>query len=485
MSTRPVAIALALLLASSACDRKGEPAREPLPFEKALPAVKPSAPVAAAAAKVEATGLPAIADLVEQVKAAVVNVEVKSMAAAQEPDEMLPPFMGGGPGMAPPVQQGLGSGFIIDERGFVLTNHHVVTDAVDIRVKLEDGRSYDAEVVGKDPLTDVALLKLKGDIAKLPTVALGDSDAMRVGEWVMAIGNPFGLASSVSLGILSARARNIHAGPYDDFLQTDAAINPGNSGGPLFNLKGEVIGINTAIVGSGSGIGFAVPSNLVRALVPQLQASGEVTRGWLGVSVQDLSEELAAALKSGAKEGAVVLDVNRGSPAEIAGLQRDDVIFELDGRPLKNAGDLTRRVALLKPDGKVELTLSREGKQKKVTAQLGTRPDLEGLSKKPPRAKSPTEEEHSRIGLLLRDLDAETRMTGMPAEGALVMEVQSGSPAERAGLVAGMVLVEANRKPVKNTRALVEQMKALDPGATVLLRAARPGGKSLHALTLP
>jgi len=242
-----------------------------------------------------------LAPLVESVKGAVVNVEVQARARAARTRIALPPGWSEHFGLpeAPqggaPLQQGLGSGFLIDAQGLLLTNNHVVDNAERVRVKLEDGRAFDAEVLGRDPLTDVALLRLKDAPADLPHVSLGDSDAVRVGDFVLAIGNPFGLSSSVSSGILSARARDIHAGPYDDFLQTDAAINPGNSGGPLFNVKGEVIGMNTAILREATGIGFAVPSNLIHSLLPQLK-EGTVSRGWLGLSIQDLTPDLARAL---------------------------------------------------------------------------------------------------------------------------------------------------------------------------------------------
>src|SRR5713226_2480902 len=257
----------------------------------------------------EVIGLPSLAPLVESVKSAVVNVDVQSRVTAsqfstgsEESDDFFDRFFGA-PGRGgrrrgrEQIRQGLGSGFIIDSNGTVLTNNHVVEGAVAIRVRLDDGRTFDAQVVGRDPLTDVAVIRLKGKVEKLPFVRLGDSDAMRVGDWVVAIGNPFGLASSVSAGIISAHGRNITGSSYDDFLQTDAAINPGNSGGPLFNLRGEVIGINTAIVGGGTGIGFAVPSNMARDMLGQLE-KGKISRGWLGVGIQDLTSELAKALNA-------------------------------------------------------------------------------------------------------------------------------------------------------------------------------------------
>src|SRR5262249_53642510 len=274
------------------------------------------------------------------------------------------------------IRQGAGSGFIIHPNGTVLTNNHVVEGADAIRVRLEDGRSFDANVLGRDPLTDVAVVKLKGKVENLPVVPLGDSDSMKVGDWVLAIGNPFGLASSVSAGIISARARQIGAGPYDDFLQTDAAINPGNSGGPLFNLKGEVIGINTAIVGGGTGIGFAVPSNIAKALLPQLEKEGAVSRGYIGVHIQDLNPDLAKGLSVPVKEGAVISDVVDDGPGKAAGLQRDDVVTAIDGQKVSSGGALSRAVGLKRPGTTSTLNVYRGTKQMELKVHLATRPDL-------------------------------------------------------------------------------------------------------------
>ncbi len=231
----------------------------------------------------------------------------------------------------------------------------MVEGAFNIRVKFDDGRTLEAEVLGRDPLTDIALIKLKSPPANLPVLQLGDSDAMRVGDWVVAIGNPFGLASSVSAGILSAKAREIGATQYDDFLQTDAAINPGNSGGPLFNLRGEVIGMNTAIVSGGAGIGFAVPSNLAKALIPQLEKNGSVTRGYIGVKLQNLTPELAKALNVPQTTGALINEVTKNSPGDKAGLKSDDVVVSLDGKKVDSNSALTPPVALRPPGSTVTL----------------------------------------------------------------------------------------------------------------------------------
>ncbi|ATB26746.1 trypsin-like peptidase domain-containing protein [Melittangium boletus] len=441
----------------------------------------------------EAQALPSLAPLVESVKSAVVNVDVQSKSGASEEYEgMRNPSFGSedpwsGRRREQPIRQGTGSGFIIDPKGLVLTNNHVVEGAVAIRVRLDDGRSFSAEIVGRDPLTDVALIQLK-KADKLPTVKLGDSDAMRVGDWVVAIGNPFGLASSVSSGILSARARNIHAGPYDDFLQTDAAINPGNSGGPLFNLKGEVVGINTAIVGGGTGIGFSVPSNLVKALLPQLEKDGAVTRAWLGIGIQDLNAELAQALKLPVNDGAIVNLVNDDSPAGRAGVRTDDVIVAIDGQKVSSGGELTRSVALKKPGSTSTVELFRDGKKQAVKVQLGTRPDLENRGVRPRRGEESDEQSsRARVGLSLNNVDPRLtqRMGLKTSQGALITEVQPGSPAERAELEPGMVVVEADRKPVASAEALAALIRKAPSGSTVLLRVVLPNGRMLRALPIP
>ncbi|MET0402750.1 MAG: trypsin-like peptidase domain-containing protein [Cystobacter sp.] len=440
----------------------------------------------------EAQALPSLAPLVESVKGAVVNVDVQSTAGGRGERSGSPfeRFFGGElppGGSRQPIRQGTGSGFIIDSKGLVLTNNHVVEGAVSIRVRLDDGRSFDAEIVGRDPLTDVALIRLKR-ADNLPTVKLGDSDAMRVGDWLVAIGNPFGLASSVSSGILSARARNIHSGPYDDFLQTDAAINPGNSGGPLFNLKGEVVGINTAIVGGGTGIGFAVPSNQVKALLPQLEKEGAVTRAWLGIGIQDLDEDLSRALKLPVTEGAIINQVSENSPAGRAGLKLDDVIVAVDGQKVTSGGALTRSVALKTPGSTSAVEVFRDGKRQTVKVQLGTRPDLENLGVRPRRSEEGEEQSSkARVGLNLNNLDPRIaeRIGLKSTQGALVTEVVPGSPAERAQLEAGMVVVEVDRKPVTNAQELAGIIRKAPAGSTLLLRVALPNSRSLRALTLP
>ncbi len=437
--------------------------------------------------------LPSLAPLVDSVRSAVVNVDVQARRAAASNEEgvdedQMERFFGRGGGARNQLKQGAGSGFIVDPRGLVLTNNHVVEGAVIIRVRLEDGRAFDGDVLGRDPLTDLALIRLRGKPENLPVVRLGDSSVMRVGDFAVAIGNPFGLASSVSLGIVSALDRNIHAGPYDQFLQTDAAINPGNSGGPLFNLKGEVIGINTAIVGGGTGIGFAVPSNVARALMPQLEKNGSVTRGWLGVGIQDLNPSLAKAMGIPQQEGAVITAVNDGSPAKKGGVVEDDVVVSIDGARVMSGGALSRTVALKRPDTEVKLAVYRGGKPLELKVKLGTRPDLENFAAKAAASTEPAGVKQPRVGLSFQDMDPRlAESVGLPPTGALVVEVTPGSSAERAGLARGMVVVEANKKPVRGRDDLMKVLSEAKSGTVLLMRVMLPGsgGKRLQALELP
>jgi serine protease Do len=432
--------------------------------------------------------LPSLAPLVESVKGAVVNVDVQKRASDDQ-RELLERFSLGRKGREEPLNPGSGSGFVIDPRGLVLTNNHVVEGAVTIRVRFDDGRVLDGEVLGRDPLTDVAVLKLKGKVANLPAVPLGDSSTIRPGDWVVAIGNPFGLASSVSAGIVSALDRQIGASRYDQFLQTDAAINPGNSGGPLFNLKGQVVGMNTAIIGGGTGIGFAVPSNLIKAVLPQLEAKGFVTRGWLGVSIQDVPPALAKALKVPTGEGALVSGVNEGSPAGKAGVKEDDVVVSIDGERVASSTALTRVVALKPPDSTVALTLYREGRELRVDVKLGTRPDLEGLGAIEKPEVDGAASAQKRIGLAFQDIDPRlAQASGLPRQGALVVEVTPGSPADSAGLRRGVVVLEVNRAPIRGRDDLMKALKDVKPGTVALLRVTAPGAgnaRSLVALEVP
>ncbi|MBA97406.1 Do family serine endopeptidase [Sulfitobacter sp.] len=325
------------------------------------------------------------ADLVETISPSVVFIEVSgttTQAAPQldmpqgMPEELRKRFeqmMPQSQAQPQPVQ-GLGSGFIISKDGQIVTNNHVVEGADSVKVKLSDGRTFDATVVGSDRMTDIALLKIEADV-DLPTVKFGSSDAMRVGDEVVAMGNPFGLGGTVTTGIISAKSRNINSGPYDDFIQTDAAINRGNSGGPLFNNAGEVIGVNTAILSPGGGsvgIGFSVPSDLVQKIVADLADDGTITRGWLGVQIRPMTDEVAQVLGYGTPKGAVIEAVGDDSPAKKAGLEQGDIILSFDGTDITELRDLTRAVAETKPDAKADVVVLHKGKEVTRAVTIGT-----------------------------------------------------------------------------------------------------------------
>lgn len=340
----------------------------------ALVATATLAPSAALAVPLEG-----YADLVEEVSPAVVFIEVTGQRAEVTPQlpQNMPPqlrryFDGLTPGQQAP-RQGLGSGFIISPEGQIVTNHHVVAGAKSIKVKLADGRSFDAELVGSDPLTDIALLQVETDV-DLPTVDFGSSETLRVGDAVVAVGNPFGLGGTVTSGIISALSRDINAGPFDDFIQTDAAINRGNSGGPLFNNEGDVIGVNTAIISPGGGsvgIGFAVPSDLVQTAVADLADDGQLTRGWLGVQIRPMTEEVADVLGYDTPKGAVVEAVSDDSPAKAAGLRTGDIILSFDGTEITELRDLTRAVATTAPEQDVTVNVLRKGKERTLSVTIG------------------------------------------------------------------------------------------------------------------
>lgn len=320
-------------------------------------------------------------DLVEDVAPAVVFIEVTGKTTQTAPQ--LPPglpdilrrhFEQQMPQGQAPAPQGLGSGFLISSDGQIVTNHHVVHGAETVKVNLSDGRSFEAEIVGSDPLTDLALLKIEADV-ELPAVAFGPSDGLRVGDEVVAVGNPFGLGGTVTSGIISALSRNINAGPFDEFIQTDAAINRGNSGGPLFDNAGNVIGVNTAIISPGGGsvgIGFAVPSDLAQAVIADLSDDGKVTRGWLGVQIRPMTDEVAEVLGYDAPKGAVIEAVSADSPADKAGLKRGDIILSFGGIDINELRDLTRAVALTTPDAAADVTLLRRGSEITLSVEVGT-----------------------------------------------------------------------------------------------------------------
>ena len=340
------------------------------------------------------------------------------------------------------VQRSLGSGFIIDKEGYIITNNHVIEGASEIHVRLSTDKEFEAEVIGRDSKTDLALIKIKS-WNDLPVVELGDSDKVEIGEWVMAIGNPFGLSHTVTVGIVSAKGRVIGSGPYDDFIQTDASINPGNSGGPLFNINGEVVGINTAIVATGQGIGFAIPINEAKHIIPQLKKQGKVTRGGIGVYVQKLTPELAKSFGLEKSKGALVADVIPGGAAEAGGILRGDVIVKFDGKEIDEMNELPRLVASTPVGKEVDVEVLREGKPLKLKLKVGELKD---------EAPAPTAEKAEiELGMSVQEITPEIarQLQLKDPAGVIVTQVESGSPAEEAGVQRGDVIREINGQVIR------------------------------------
>jgi Do/DeqQ family serine protease len=364
-----------------------------------------------------------------------------------------------------------GSGVLVDRAGYILTNNHVIENAQDITVRLSDSRKFTARLVGHDPKTDLAVLKVDAP-GPLPVAELGDSDRLRVGQWVVAIGNPFGLDSSVTVGIISATARtHVGVAMYENFIQTDASINPGNSGGPLLNLDGHVIGINTAIVAAGQGIGFSIPINEAKQVMAQLIARGRVVRGWLGIAIQDLTDELAGSFGVGEREGVLVADVMKGGPAESAGLRPGDVIVELNGAKIREVQELQRRVAVVAPGQDVGVVVVRDRAQQRLRVRVGEMPSEEP-------AVAAVEAEPTGFGLQVEPLGADVaeRLSLPFVEGLLVTDVAAGGPAERAGLRRGDVILEVGRQAVRDPAGLQRALAAVPAGQSVLVWVHRPGG---------
>jgi serine protease Do len=465
-------------------------------------------------APLQATDAPVtFADLVEKLSPAVVNIstsqKVKNAQIFGLPFQDLPntpemePFreffehfnqQRGGKQQVEREVYSLGSGFVIDASGYIITNNHVIDDADEITVTLSDNSKLKAKIIGRDKKTDLALLKVE---SKKPLVAatMGDSEAMRVGDWVMAIGNPFGLGGSVTKGIISARQRSINAGPFDDFLQIDAPINRGNSGGPLFNMKGEVIGINTAIFspsGGSVGIGFAIPTSLAKPVIEQLKTYGRTHRGWLGVKIQEVSEEIADSVGLAKPMGALVLEVTKGSPADKAGVQAGDVITSFDGREVTEMRFLPRMVAETKSGKQVPVSVWRKGAAKTLTLTVAEMEETDeqdgkaGKDKKSGQKKSAPEEMF--LGMSITPVSPAVRQElGLSdqQDGLLVVEVKSGSAAAKYAIRAGDVLVDVNNEPVASVEGLKKAFeKARAAGRKfALVKVMR--GKESAFITLP
>jgi serine protease Do len=339
-------------------------------------------------------------------------------------------------------QRSLGSGFIISNDGYIFTNNHVVEQADKILVKISDGKEYEAKVIGTDANTDIALIKIKPSNS-LPVAEIGDSEKVKVGEWVIAIGNPFGLDATVTAGIVSAKGRVIGAGPYDNFIQTDASINPGNSGGPLFNMEGKVIGINTAIVAQGQGIGFAIPINMAKNILADLKTKGKVTRGWLGISVQDVSDDIAKNLNHQNKGGALVSDVFKGDPADLAGIKVGDIITEINGKPIKDTHELLLIIAALPVGQKMNVKAIRDGKEMTFRVTVAERKDNVAVAAE--------KSEKGHFGISVQEITAEiARQLSIRPEGVIVTDIQEGSPADEVGMQPQDIIVQVNRVKVSS-----------------------------------
>lgn len=403
-------------------------------------------------------------DLAERVKPAVVNISPVTSA----PPGPKPKKPRGGPRETPP---GSGSGVIFDKTGYIVTNNHVVGDAAFVEVRLSDKTKFKAKVIGKDPDTDLALLKIEAD-HDLPFAVFGDSSKVKVGQWAIAVGNPFGLDRTVTVGVISALGReNVNLSRYEDFIQTDASINPGNSGGPLFNIRGEVVGINTAIINFAQGIGFAIPSNMAKSVVAQLRDKGRVSRGWLGVGIQPLTSELAQ--KFGVKEGEGVLinEVFEGDPASVGGIQAGDIILSVNDKAVDTPNTLARVIAGYTPGDNINIGVLRDGENITLVIALVERKD-ETVAAAPPRGMK------KYLGLTVEDITDELVLKYKlkeSDEGALIAAVEEGSVAEKEGLQIGDLIKEVNRQKIKNKADFNSIMKLTKPTETILMRVTRGG----------
>ncbi|MBL6852941.1 MAG: DegQ family serine endoprotease, partial [Alphaproteobacteria bacterium] len=446
------------------------------------------------------------ADLVERVSPAVVTITAETVETGPSNiDELPAPFrdffnqygQGNGQNRAPRKAISAGSGFIIDKAGFIVTNNHVIENARKITVKLPDGRTFDAKLIGTDALTDVALLKVKSD-RSLPTVEFGDDRQVRVGDWVVAVGNPFGLSNSVTAGIVSSLGRDIGNGPYTDFIQIDAPINRGNSGGPTFDLRGQVIGMNSMIYspsGGSVGIGFAIPASTIHDVIAQLQAHGHVDRGYLGVNIQSITPEIAGTLNITTPKGAIIAEVVQGGPAAQAGFQQGDVVIALNGKPVDDSRDLTRHIASIPAGQTATFTIMRNGQQKNLTARIGNRPEQRVASNgndSNDSAQGGTngDERQSTLqamGLGLAAVTPEARRNfniDAAIDGVLVTRVDPDSDAGDKGIQPGDVVLSVANKPVHNPKDVLAQIAAARSAGhhTVLLLVATQGGTRFVAV---
>ena len=461
------------------------------------------APVATPPAQAQLEQMPSVADLAERLLPSVVEISVQSKAENDGQAMQLPELPDNSPfkdffdeflkkqrkGQTPDQQDrtvnSMGSGFVVDASGLIVTNNHVVEGAESIEVHFQDSTILKAELVGRDPKTDIAVIRVKAG-KPLPTVSFGDSDVLRIGEWVVAIGNPFGLGGSVSLGIVSARNRDINAGPYDDFIQTDAAINKGNSGGPLFNLKGEVVGINTAIFspsGGSVGIGFSVPANTAKGVVDQLEKYGETRRGWFGVKIQSVTDDIAESMAMGKARGALIADVTKTGPAEKAGVEPGDVVSEFNGKQINEMKDLPRSVADTEIGKKVPIKIIRKGKEMEFTAEVGRLEDGEKVvaQQDSKSGATPAPAITTVLGMTVSSMTDELRQKysiDNEIKGAVVTEVTPESAAADKRLEPGDVITEAGEKAVTGAADISASIdEAEKAGKNSVLLLVSKGGK--------
>ncbi|MEI9989885.1 MAG: DegQ family serine endoprotease [Rhizomicrobium sp.] len=462
-------------------------------------------PVRSAPPRMLENGAPfSFADLVERVSPAVVTITAETVDTSPVANDDLPPQLrdffnqygqGQGRPTTPRKAISAGSGFIIDKGGLVVTNNHVIENSHKITVKLPDGRSFDAKLIGSDALTDVALLKIKSD-KPLPTVEFGDDRQVRVGDWVVAVGNPFGLSNSVTAGIVSSLGRDIGNGPYTDFIQIDAPINRGNSGGPTFDLRGQVIGMNSMIFspsGGSVGIGFAIPASTIHDVIAQLQSHGHVDRGYLGVNIQSITPDIAASLGIADPKGAIVAQVVPGGPAALAGFQQGDVVVALNGRNVEDSRDLTRHIASLPAGASATFTVLRGGTQKNITAKIGARPDQRVASNDDPDnndgAQTMGGNQAQAMGLGLASVTPEARRNfniDAAIDGVLVTRVDPNSDAGDKGIQPGDVVLSVANKPVRNPRDVLAEIAAARSAGhkSVLLLVATQGGTRFVAVDI-
>ncbi len=439
--------------------------------------------VAAAVSTGEASRAPlSFADLAEKLKPSVVNISTtktvrgggfRSPFGQGSPferyfgrDDFFERFFGDTP-QREFKQKSLGSGFIISSDGYIFTNNHVVEQADKILVKLSDGKEYEAKIIGKDAKTDIALIKIK-PTDSLPVAETGDSDKLRVGDWVMAIGNPFGLEQTVTAGIVSAKGRVIGAGPYDNFIQTDASINPGNSGGPLFNMEGKVIGINTAIVAQGQGIGFAIPISMAKTILPDLKAKGKVTRGWLGISVQDITEDIAKNMKIKDRSGALISDVFKGDPADKAGLKSGDIVTEINGKKVKDTHELLMMIAAFRVGETIKIKILRDGQEKEVSLAVAERKEQAEIAA--------AGESGQAFGMVVQEITPEiAKHLGLSTKrGVIVVEVQEGSTADEVGIQPQDIILQVNKVKINSMKEYVTEIgRAGDKGILLLIKRGK------------